>query len=439
MNMREASKLIQGEKGVQSVYDRNIQAPSRFGVNNVQLMSVNDLSLPTISPKKATAYIFNEIRSELTPAQSSHKEEDLIEFLSSKLGLNQSLIFQAERKGFQQTLKNQLSKENCLNLVSEFFANEGQKKLSSALEHDSKQPSRHQKKEDSAKSGSSENKKQEQECAKNTSCSTSSEDKAKLKREIFRDLDHGSFNLRFNGIQRQVCNVYPSHSSIKDKEVISKKRVSQVQSLLDKCGEDGLKSKLLTRVLFVKGMNPANVSIQDLCNLFSNYGNVEKGIMHLDRKFALIQYSSNEGAISGLKHCNRLQVQGGKLSVFYSHLNQLQDEAQDGSLEQYSQDQSCKRFKNHVPKQANPVSRTLHVCIFFATKRRYVQDSELIDLLSSVATPVRIQRDTNTENLNMWFIEYPDQSTATEVLMKRHNLRFEEANLRISYTCTRRN
>lgn len=85
-------------------------------------------------------------------------------------------------------------------------------------------------------------------------------------------------------------------------------------------------SSTASSVLHVRGFEPDKVSIQELCNLFSNFGNVERGMMHTSKKFALIKYCSKDAAALGMKYCNKLQINGIKLSINYSRFDHIDED-----------------------------------------------------------------------------------------------------------------
>jgi RNA recognition motif. (a.k.a. RRM, RBD, or RNP domain) len=271
----------------------------------------------------------------------------------------------------------------------------------------------------------------------------------KSKTSIFRLLNHSPDNLRLNlpgytagavlRMQEKAGAEARNRGEMKQKKVSeSAFRPSAPGLQAEKCSDSKEASAQISQVLYIKGTDPAKVSIRDLCNLFSNYGNLEIGFLQTDKQFALIKYSSLAGSALGMKHLNRLMLHGKKLSIFYSHFGDIEETRYMNMKEFFVPDSSCRRFRSGVPAQANPVSRTLHICVFFTHKRRLVRDTEVLECIARVAAPIRIQRDSNKDNINMWFMEFADTQSAVEVLMKCHDEHFEDGNLRISFTKTRK-
>lgn len=245
-----------------------------------------------------------------------------------------------------------------------------------------------------------------------------------IKKDIFRNLDHSLSNVRIN---KQKTKTLVKESEVKP---FPKKEYQKTVASSTKCQSS---------MLIIKGAGSANVTIQNLCNLCSNYGNVEAGLMNIEKKYSLIKFTSHEGALLAKKHLNKFSLGGTKLSVILSS-QELDLKGQNSPHCQiYVPNVSCRRFKHEIPAHANPISRTLHVCIFFNHKRRMVRDGEVLQLISEHCSPIRIQRDSNKDNLNMWFVEFFGIAQATQVLMRCHDLAFEDGNLRISFTKTKRN
>ena len=269
--------------------------------------------------------------------------------------------------------------------------------------------------------------------------------------DIFRDLNHSELNMRYNqtkfrkGKGQSAFSKKPSKNAEmnkRSKATISEKEENPMpehEALDDDLYQDLVKvENTVSKVLYIKGADPEKVSIRELCNLFSNYGNLEIGFLQTGKQFALVKYSSLEGASLGMNYLNRIQLHEKKLSIFYSHFNDIEETKYINKKEFFVPEASCRRYKSGVPAQANPVSRTLHVCVFFNHKRRFVKDFEILDLIERISKPIRVQRDSNKDNVNMWFMEFSDIQSALDALMKCHDEQFEDGNLRISFTKTRR-
>lgn len=258
------------------------------------------------------------------------------------------------------------------------------------------------------------------------------------KKDWSRPLNHNSSNLRFSKVRKASltksnlentkCDQWTSPSATGTLKFQPAVRPDLEESI----------HQLPTRVLLVKTTGPAKVTIQNLCNLLSNYGNIEIGKKDLDSNHSLVRFTSVEGAALTIKHLNRFNLEGQRLVLSYSSLD-IDHLATSSTREQiYVPSTGCRRYRKDIPAQANTVSRTLHVCVFFHNRRRIVRDNEILNIIGIHALHLRMHRDLKKDNLNMWFMEFASIVDATKVLMKCHDLPFDDGNLRISYTKTKR-
>lgn len=196
------------------------------------------------------------------------------------------------------------------------------------------------------------------------------------------------------------------------------------------------KEMISSHTLFVTGFKEGNFSLKQICSLFSNYGNINFGVSFKSSDSAFIMYSTHLGAELGLQHLKTLTLRGRKVKIDkIQHFDGLDPCQLSEHPEIYLPPQSNKRFKQEVPKQANAVSSTLHVCIFYGGKRRIVSNNELSEHFKAFGvSPQQLRRDPNPEHFNMWFMDFKTNSEAIICLMKAHDSPFEDGNVRISFT-----
>ena len=246
-----------------------------------------------------------------------------------------------------------------------------------------------------------------------------------------KKFDHDISNIRFN-IRRPESpkiNKPPQTDGPKPKD--PKTKTNEVQS-------PNRKTSKSSTVLYVKGVNPEKVSVQELCNLFSNYGNVEMGVMHKDKDFALIKYTTVQGAEMGLEQLDKVRILGFRMSIFFSKYEKIMEKRYLNNKEYYIPDPNHRRFKKDVPTQVNPISRTLHLCVFQSNPRKIISDKNILNFVSNYAECSRIRRDINTTQKNMWFAEFKSRASAIYVLMKLHDAYYEDGNVRVSFTRTKK-
>ena len=254
---------------------------------------------------------------------------------------------------------------------------------------------------------------------------------------LARALNHDMSNIRLNPCQHHLFNLplLREPQPFQDDAGLDAETSQEKKKKKSKLTQKSSKS---STVLYVKGVDPNRVEIQDLCNLFSNYGNVEMGVMHKNKDFALIKYTTVRGAELGLEQLNKVSIFGFRMSIFFSKYEQIMEKRYHNNKEYCVPDPEYRRFKNEVPTQVNPISRTLHICIFQPNPKRVISESDVQKLISPFADCSRLQRDQNSSQLNMWFAEFQSRASAVLVLMKLHDSKFENGNIRVSFTRTKK-
>lgn len=193
---------------------------------------------------------------------------------------------------------------------------------------------------------------------------------------------------------------------------------------------------LLAQVLVVKGFDWETFKLKELTSLFSNYGNIYFGATFPMLGCACIMYTTKAGADLGLQHLKSLNVRGTRVKVErLQHFEGLDPCYLVDRTEVYVPPAAHRRFKQEIPRQANGVSSTLHVCVFYPGKRRVVTNAEISEHFKIFGvTPQQLRRDPNPEHFNMWFADFKNLSEAVVCLMRAHDSPFEEGNVRISFT-----
>lgn len=189
-------------------------------------------------------------------------------------------------------------------------------------------------------------------------------------------------------------------------------------------------------MMYVSGYDSKAFKINELSNIFSNYGNVSYAICFQDANAAFIKYTVPETAAIAHKHLTKKSLAGHKVNIVqFSHFEGLDPCFLYCQPEVFVPRSTYRRFKQDIPKILNPISSCLHVCIFFPRKRRTVGDLEIVRFMKkSGVNPIQVKRDVTNTHINMWFVEYERSTEAVLTLMKLHDLRFEDGRVRISFT-----
>lgn len=251
---------------------------------------------------------------------------------------------------------------------------------------------------------------------------------------IAAQFNHNGENIRFNHFHRR--RVQPRKAKAVQHASKEKKPASDDAGILATTSSEETFQLLQPQdstVLNIAGL-PQSIALRHVYNLFSNYGDIEECVR--DEATVYCEYHDVRGARAAKEHLHLREVRSQTIRVSFAPQAVLARLSSRDALLHASP--SRRRFKNSSPKQANKVSKHLHISIFFSKNRRPVADQELVSLFPRAYAPVGLRRDKNKDNCNMWFLDFASEEAAMEVLMEFHNSTFESGNLRVSYTSSNR-
>lgn len=259
-------------------------------------------------------------------------------------------------------------------------------------------------------------------------------------------LNHSASNLQFKfglivPFQDRPFETLFSGTNIKTNlqpETLPPQRLG-VEPSTDQASEQPIKDRLpaiSNFIVKVEGVSWQKHGIKELCNLFTNYGNVDVAICGDNGTDLFLSYYSRQGAEHAVSCLQGADIDGDKLSLLLISKAFLQSYL---ALQNYSSFTPRKRFSSKgpgLPNRVNPLSRTLHVTYHHDREDRLLTEDAILEVLSQHGTVVRIKRESASKKKNMWFVEYIDQKAATRVIMKQHNKVILGGTLRISFTKT---
>lgn len=253
-----------------------------------------------------------------------------------------------------------------------------------------------------------------------------------------RVLDHSSSNIRFN----KLCNKLSAIAS-NTKSPRNNSSVFPTENNLDIGEPDFLPNTAMdaghhflkkpTTVLYVKGIDPSQVTAKELANLFSYYGIVDLCIVHNSKCFALIKFSTVAGASLALQNLNRLKLCGNRLKLFYSKFVDIHEKRFANSKSFYQPPACYRRFGQEVQSRAHPVSRSLFIAIYSRQKSTMVPDSELLEIFDRISPCLRLTRYKHAGTLNAWHVDYSTQAAALTILMALHDTNTHYGNMQICF------
>lgn len=111
-----------------------------------------------------------------------------------------------------------------------------------------------------------------------------------------------------------------------------------------------------SRVVFVKGIEKERTSIKQLVNLFECFGDVEIGMFHNKKEFALVKFKTPSDAKSCIKELYAKEVAGKSMLIHYSELDELTSKIYSNEKTYYQIPSSAKFDR---PRKVCPLSKRL--------------------------------------------------------------------------------
>lgn len=252
------------------------------------------------------------------------------------------------------------------------------------------------------------------------------------KDKILSLLDHSSENIRLNIAQPHIKNQAKTKAD---------EHHGQCRNLLQNPQSYGAnhKPKRVSSVLYVKGINPNLVTIQQLASLFGIYGRIEIAVMHRMRDFALIKYRDEESAIRAINNLNKVYIGSHRLSLFFSKYAYIEEKRFHNLKDYYippenqnpmfpsTRRKHKKSTKDDTPMQDEvellnyddqPVSRYLFIKVE-TSPYRIIADHDVILEFSQKARFTDIFREPSISgNPNCWLLEFASVSESILSLMR---------------------
>lgn len=190
------------------------------------------------------------------------------------------------------------------------------------------------------------------------------------------------------------------------------------------------------------GVQKNTWGIQELSNLFSNYGDIEHIVYNQYLGVYLYVYNSHVGAEMAEKYLRPLNLMGinfGLLrgptevdiaSVFFPP-------KVSGRFTKYQTYTPKRRFSVNsggVPVRPNRIGKCLHITWAGTDKSKGSIMDLVVEAVSQIAVINQTQADTGPGKRNMWFAEFETIEDAVRALMKCHNMKVGSGQLRCSFT-----
>lgn len=244
--------------------------------------------------------------------------------------------------------------------------------------------------------------------------------------------DHASLNIRFNrDLHCEEDRLQPRKLNQITSAILSPLCNISVGRIYSKGNNP--------TVLQVRGTDIEMITCDELCSIFSNYGNIQIGVVNKEKKHTLIKYTTPAGAYLGSKYLNGIRLFGRMIKVSFSLLADVEERWFSNQIEYFFQDADTNRFKKEVPTVVYPVSTVLRCCVQFTQNERKVDNNEILGLILPLSKPTNFRRFSNIRNMNVWIAEFRSLDDAALVMVKLHLHRYEEGIVKISFTRSNKN
>eukprot|EP00825_Cyclidium_porcatum_P051470 TRINITY_DN9477_c0_g1_i5.p1 TRINITY_DN9477_c0_g1~~TRINITY_DN9477_c0_g1_i5.p1 ORF type:complete len:324 (-),score=56.11 TRINITY_DN9477_c0_g1_i5:92-1063(-) len=158
-----------------------------------------------------------------------------------------------------------------------------------------------------------------------------------------------------------------------------------------------------SKVIYIRGLEDPYLNVNQLYNIFSNFGNINKIIFLRNKKSCLIEYQSKEYATNAKDFLNNKQFNNNLLKIFYSNyeeINLKRDQAISDDI--FLGTEETFRFKQNKQMCINPPSITLHISNL---KKEACNEQFLIDLFSKYGKVMGIKIIIQQNCKNMCLIK----------------------------------
>lgn len=144
------------------------------------------------------------------------------------------------------------------------------------------------------------------------------------------------------------------------------------------------KQKTPSTVVFIKGLNLADVSMEGIANLFECFGHVEIVMYHLKRQYTLVKYSSRAEAKVCIKEMYGKEICPGKghLLLHYSEFEDICPKFYSNEKTYYIPDVSSRYTAQ--PQKVGRLSRSLLITVHSHEDNKILDQSRVISALQKL-------------------------------------------------------
>jgi len=259
------------------------------------------------------------------------------------------------------------------------------------------------------------------------------------------DRNHSSKNVRLN--QLANCNEHPSLNpdpKNQDKEQLKANALGAEESaqpvsstapsrpknrpaaVLAEGSTHQAKIQVSTKpcssVVYIKGIDNNKISLRQLSNLLECFGDVEIGMYHAKKEYALLKFSEQSGAKTAIKELYGKEICGKSLLLHSSELGEI--------VTKYFTNGKYYHVPNHELKRFQPIKKPHHICRFvnltICFTNEFPRDIGLPDLkrlFGSALLPAKVRLCSQA---NEYILEFHNTKAAIEFIMNNNYSEFPE-------------
>lgn len=183
-------------------------------------------------------------------------------------------------------------------------------------------------------------------------------------------------------------------------------------------------------------------TVQELANLFSNYGDIEKVVYNQYLGAYLYCYLHPSGVELSEKYLRPLNLIGMNFGLLPSPAEEqiasvFFPPKISARFTKFASFTPKKRFSvrsEGIPVKPNRIGKCLHITYSGSDKSKADLSTIVFGALSEVHPIKKTKVDAGVGKKNMWFAEFETIQDAIQVLMKCHNMKVSVGQLRLSFT-----
>ena len=144
-------------------------------------------------------------------------------------------------------------------------------------------------------------------------------------------------------------------------------------------GRDLLKPNRESCVVYIKGIDQENITLNQICNLMECFGLVEKAMFHCTKQYTLLQFSDHAGVKMAMKELYGKEISGNKLLLHQSEFDSIETKYYTNEKIYYAPD---KELRNHFPvSQPSGISRLILLNVYFTKNPRIMSLNQMNSIL----------------------------------------------------------